>query len=56
MTNSKTEFKAIGEFLLQENKTFVIPNYQRGYKWAVKEEGKNETAVEKLMDDLINAD
>lgn len=51
----KTSFKTIKEFLYQEGKTFVIPNYQRGYKWAVKEEGKNETAVEKLMDDLITA-
>jgi hypothetical protein len=53
---SKTAFKSIEEFLYQENKTFVIPNYQRGYKWAVKEKDKAETAVEKLLDNLISAD
>ncbi|HZL09516.1 MAG TPA: DUF262 domain-containing HNH endonuclease family protein [Prolixibacteraceae bacterium] len=51
---SKTAFKTIEEFLYQENKTFVIPNYQRGYKWAVKE--KDETSVEKLINNLISAD
>lgn len=53
---SKTAFKTIEEFLYQDNKTFVIPNYQRGYKWAVKEKDKPETAVEKLLDNLIGAD
>lgn len=56
MNTSKTAFKTIGNFLYQENKIFVIPNYQRGYKWSVKEEGKSETAVQKLMDDLIKAE
>lgn len=51
---SKTVFKSIRDFLYQENKIFVIPNYQRGYKWAVKYENK-ESAVEKLMNDLIKA-
>jgi hypothetical protein len=53
---SKTAFKTMEEFLFQDNKTFVIPNYQRGYKWAVKEKEKADTAVEKLMDNLLNAD
>lgn len=53
---NKTAFKTIEEFLYQDNKTFVIPNYQRGYKWAVKEKDKPETAVEKLLDNLIGAD
>ncbi|NVN97119.1 DUF262 domain-containing protein [Candidatus Nomurabacteria bacterium] len=53
---SKTSFKTIEEFLYQENKTFVIPNYQRGYKWAVKEKDKAETAVEKLLENLMSAD
>lgn len=56
MNTSKTAFKTIGNFLYQENKIFVIPNYQRGYKWSVKEVGKSETAVQKLMDDLIKAE
>lgn len=53
---SKTAFKTIEDFLFQENKTFVIPNYQRGYKWAVKEKDKAETAVEKLLDNFLSAD
>ncbi len=51
---NKTAFKTIREFLFQENKVFVIPNYQRGYKWAVKYDNK-ESAVEKLMIDLNKA-
>lgn len=52
---SKTAFKTIEDFLFQENRTFVIPNYQRGYKWAVKESDKTDSAVEKLLDNLISA-
>lgn len=53
---SKTAFKTIEEFLLyQGNKTFVIPNYQRGYKWAVIEKDKKHSAVEVLLDNLISA-
>ncbi|WP_010662937.1 DUF262 domain-containing protein [Marinilabilia salmonicolor] len=51
----KTSFKTINEFLFQKDKIFVIPNYQRGYKWAVKIDGK-PSAVEKFCDDIINAD
>lgn len=53
---SKTAFKTIEDFLYQENKSFVIPNYQRGYKWSVKKEKKQESAVEKLLTNLIEAD
>jgi hypothetical protein len=52
---NKTVFKTIEEYLFQENKTFVIPNYQRGYKWAVKEPNHSQTAVEVLLDDLLKA-
>ena len=52
-------FKTIRDYLYQENKVFVIPNYQRGYKWAVKYKGKDNeempSAVEKLLDDLLKA-
>lgn len=52
--SNKRAFKTIRQFLFPEReKEFVIPNYQRGYKWAVKENGYS--AVEKLCDDLINA-
>ena len=40
------------EYLSKGN--FIIPNYQRGYKWSVQEDDK-QSAVEVLMDDLINA-
>ena len=53
---SKTAFKTIEDFLFQENKRFVIPNYQRGYKWAVIEKDKTVSAVEVLLDNLISAD
>lgn len=36
---------------LDKNKTFVIPDYQRGYVWGKNSDKKN--AVENLMDDLI---
>ncbi len=52
---SKTAFKTIEDFLFQENRIFVIPNYQRGYKWAVKESETSLSAVEKLLDDLNSA-
>ncbi|MBK9301365.1 MAG: DUF262 domain-containing protein [Bacteroidetes bacterium] len=52
---SKTAFKTIEDFLYQENKTIVIPNYQRGYKWAIKESENLASAVEKLLDHLLDA-
>lgn len=53
--DNRTEFKSIREFLFQENRTFVIPNYQRGYKWAVRLKSETPTAVERLIRDLKNA-
>lgn len=50
---STTVFKNIKEYF-SVNKQFVIPNYQRGYKWSVKK-GANQSALEKLCDDLIKA-
>jgi len=47
-------FKNLEEYLYRKDKIFTIPNYQRGYKWAVKENG-NESAVEILLNDLISA-
>ena len=37
-----------------QNETFVIPNYQRGYKWGIKD-SDGQCAVSVLMDDLLNA-
>lgn len=50
---STTVFKNIKEYF-SINKQFVIPNYQRGYKWSVKK-GDNLSALEILCDDLIKA-
>ncbi|GAB7140997.1 DUF262 domain-containing protein [Deferribacterales bacterium RsTz2092] len=37
-----------------KKKNFTIPNYQRGYKWAVKHNNE-PSGVEKLMTDMISA-
>jgi hypothetical protein len=51
---SKAVFKTIGE-LFDTEKKFVIPNYQRGYKWAVKDDKGNLSHLEKLLNDLWEA-
>lgn len=51
-----TFFKSLREYLYPDNgrKKFVIPNYQRGYKWSVRL--KNEqTPVEYLIENLLSA-
>lgn len=56
---NKTSFKTINEFIYQSNKEFEVPNYQRGFKWAVrysdKDGAERPSAVEKLLDDLLKA-
>ncbi|MBQ8674260.1 MAG: DUF262 domain-containing protein [Bacteroides sp.] len=51
-----TCFKTLREYLYPDNghKTFVIPNYQRGYKWSVRI-ADEKTSVEVLIDSLIAA-
>jgi uncharacterized protein with ParB-like and HNH nuclease domain len=52
-----TFFRTLGEYL-RKDKQFVVPNYQRGYKWAVEwEEPKDDyiSHVDKLCGDLIKA-
>ncbi|MBL1408702.1 DUF262 domain-containing protein [Sphingobacterium faecale] len=51
---SNASFKSIGDYFFTQKKQFVIPNYQRGFKWAVKKKG-DLSAVEKLCVDLIKA-
>ena len=46
-------FKTIEEYF-RTDRNFVIPNYQRGYKWAVNIADR-ESAVEKLLRNLIEA-
>jgi uncharacterized protein with ParB-like and HNH nuclease domain len=44
--SNKTAFKTIREFLFPEkDKEFVIPNYQRGYKWAVKDKSDSKIVL-----------
>lgn len=50
-----SSFKTLRDYLYQPGKTFVVPNYQRGYKWSVKEDKEKPSHVEKLCDDLIEA-
>lgn len=49
-----TRFKTLKEYLYPDSgkKTFVIPNYQRGYKWSVRL-AEEETSVEYLIDSLL---
>ena len=56
---NKATFKTIGEILIPSTgngeRTIVVPNYQRGYKWAVKYQNGNvgePSAVEKLLCDI----
>lgn len=51
-----TRFKTLKEYLYPDTgqKVFVIPNYQRGYKWAVKL-AEEQTSVEYLLDNLKSA-
>ncbi|WP_192822524.1 DUF262 domain-containing protein [Rufibacter sp. LB8] len=49
---AKSNFKTVGEYL-SLGKKFIIPNYQRGYKWGVPE--KDKCAVGVLMGSLLDA-
>lgn len=51
-----TLFKSLREFLYPDygSKKFVIPNYQRGYKWSVRINNE-QTSVEYLIDNLLTA-
>lgn len=51
-----THFKTLKEYLYPSNgqKTFIIPTYQRGYKWSVRIK-EEQTSVEFLMESLIQA-
>lgn len=40
---------------LNKGKTFVVPNYQRGYVWGKANIGKSRDAVTYMMDSLVNA-
>jgi len=47
-------FKTIGEYF-EHAKKFIIPNYQRGFKWGVPHGKNGECSISILMDDLIKA-
>lgn len=51
-----TNFKTLKEYFYPDkgHSTFVVPNYQRGYKWSVRLTQK-QTSVEYLMDSLLEA-
>lgn len=55
MSKNKNNFKTIQQYFADANK-FIIPYYQRGYKWGVpNQNGEAKCSVDKLMLDLINA-
>ncbi len=51
-----TNFKTLKEYFYPDNgnRTFVVPNYQRGYKWSVRL-AEEQTSVEYFMDSLLEA-
>ena len=38
---------------LEKRKTFVIPNYQRGYVWGKNKSGDTKNAVEYMLEDSL---
>lgn len=54
--NSKTAFKTLRNYFDEDRqKKFVIPNYQRGYKWAIRDKVTSLSAIENLVNNLIVA-
>lgn len=52
----ESNFKTLQEYFYPASgdKCFVVPNYQRGYKWSVRP-AQEQTSVEYLMDSLLEA-
>lgn len=52
-----TKFKTLKEFLYPQGRkiTFSIPNYQRGYKWAVKADDTGLSSAEYLLNSFLDA-
>lgn len=52
-----TRFKTLHEFFYPEGHKihFLIPNYQRGYKWGVKESEQKDSSAEYLVKELVRA-
>lgn len=52
-----TRFKTLHEFFYPEGRKirFLIPNYQRGYKWGVKESDQKDSSAEYLVRELVRA-
>lgn len=48
----RTQFKRLRNYIYDEHPLFVIPNYQRGYKWSVK--SKEKSSLEHLLWSLVN--
>lgn len=49
----RTQFKRLRNYIYEGHPLFVIPNYQRGYKWSVKPKGK-DSSIEHLLLDLVD--
>ena len=51
-----TKFKSLREFLFPSKKVSIkIPNYQRGYKWGVKDSSSKDSSAEYLTKSLMEA-
>lgn len=48
----RTQFKRLSSYIYDEHPLFVIPNYQRGFKWSVKPKDK-DSSLEHLLLDLV---
>ena len=48
----RTQFKRLRNYIYDDHPLFVIPNYQRGYKWSVKPKDK-DSSLEHLLLDLV---
>lgn len=49
----RTQFKRLSSYIYDEHPLFVIPNYQRGYKWSVKPKDK-DSSLEHLLHNLVD--
>ena len=49
----RTQFKRLSSYIYDEHPLFVIPNYQRGFKWSVKPKDK-DSSLEHLLHNLVD--
>ena len=54
----RTQFKQLRNYIYDEHPLFVIPNYQRGFKWSIKKVNKKgeieDSSLEHLLRNLVD--